>query len=98
MKPYDNGGGICMMNTRNYLTKIHTHLQEHDTYKLLTNNPRKAIADDADVLIHYMHSQNITDTATNFYYLPGIHTHTSLLWVIKNTQVKLSSPPYCSMM
>ena len=29
IKPCDKGGGICIVNTRDYLTKIHTHLQDH---------------------------------------------------------------------
>ena len=39
IKPCDKGGGICIMNTRDYLTKIHTHLQDRNTYKPLTYNP-----------------------------------------------------------
>ena len=44
IKPWDKGGGICIMNTRDYLTKIHTHLQDYNTYKPLTHNPASAIA------------------------------------------------------
>ena len=46
IKPCDNGGGICIMNTRDYRTKIHTHIQDHSTYKLFTHNPTNAIAHD----------------------------------------------------
>ena len=30
MKPYDKDGGVFIMNAREYLTKIHTHLQEQN--------------------------------------------------------------------
>ena len=36
IKPCAKGGGICIMNTRNYLTKIHTHLLDLNRYKPLT--------------------------------------------------------------
>ena len=48
------------MNTRDYHTKIHTHLQNHNTYKLLTHNPTNTIAYDAHILIHYIHSENLS--------------------------------------
>ena len=50
IKPCDKSGGICIMNTRDYLTKIHTHLQDRTTYKPLTHNPTNAIAKDACTL------------------------------------------------
>ena len=39
VKPCDKIGVICILNTREYLTKIHTLLQDHNTYKLLIHNP-----------------------------------------------------------
>ena len=36
-KTCEKGGGICIMNTREYLT----HMQDHNTYKSLTHNPKK---------------------------------------------------------
>ena len=36
IKPCDKSGGICIMNTKDYLTKIHTHLQDHNTYTPLS--------------------------------------------------------------
>ena len=56
IKPCDKGGGICTMNTRGYLTKIHTHLQDRNTYKPLTYNPASAIVNDACTLTEYIHS------------------------------------------
>ena len=52
------------MNTRDYLTKIHTHLRDLNTYKPLTYNPTNVIVNDTYTLIEYMHSQHITDKAT----------------------------------
>ena len=65
------------MNTRDYHTKIHTHLQDHNTYKPFTPNPTNAVAHDARTLIHHMQSQHI-DTSTMEFLLPPRNTHTPL--------------------
>ena len=87
IKPCDKGGSICIMNTRDYLTKIHTHLQDRNTYKPLTHNATSAIAN--DVCTH-MYFQPIIDKATMEFLLPP-----SLLWTTQNSQARLLSPP-CS--
>ena len=74
----DKGGGVCIMNIKDYLTKIHTHLQDHNTYKLLTHSPKNAIAHDACTLMHYMHSQHIIDTTTMELLLSPRNTWTPL--------------------
>ena len=61
IKPCDKGGGICIMNTKDYFTKIHTYLQDRTTYKPLTYNPTSAIVNDTCTLIEYIHSQHIID-------------------------------------
>ena len=61
IKPCDKGGGICIMNTKDYLTKIHTYLPDCNTYKPLTYNPTSAIVNDTCTLIEYIHSQHIID-------------------------------------
>ena len=68
------------MNTRDYLTKIHTHLQDHSTYKPLTYNPTSAIVNDACTLIEYMHFQHIIDKATMEFLLPPKNTRTPLFY------------------
>ena len=80
IKPCDKGGGICIMNTKDYLTKIHTHLQDHNTYKPLTYNPTSAIINDACTLIEYIHSQHIIDKATKEFLLPPKNTRTPLFY------------------
>ena len=45
IKPCDKGVAICIMNTGDYLTKIHTQLQDHCIYKPLTKNLTSAIMD-----------------------------------------------------
>ena len=58
------------MNTRDYLTKIHTYLQDHNTYKPLAHNPTSSIANDACTLMEYIHSQLIIARLLwNFYCL-----------------------------
>ena len=78
IKPCDKGGGICIMNTKDYLTKIHTHLQDQNAYKPLTYNPASAIINDTCTLIEYIHSQHIIDKATKEFLLPRKNTRTPL--------------------
>ena len=80
MKPCDKCGGICIMNTRDCFTKTHTHLQDQNTYKLLTHNPTSAIANDGRTLIQYMHSQQTIDKVTMEFLLPPKNTRTPLFY------------------
>ena len=80
IKPCDKGGGICIMNTKDYPTKIHTHLRDHNTYKLLTFNPTSAIINDACTLIEYIHSQHIIDKAIKEFLLPPKNIRTPLFY------------------
>ena len=68
------------MNTKDYLTKIHTHLQDGNTYKPLTYNPTSAIVNDTCTLIEYIHSQHIIDKATKEFLLPPKNTRTPLFY------------------
>ena len=80
IKPCYKIGGICIMNTRNYLSKIHNHLQDRSTYKPLTCNPTSAIVNDTCTLIEYIHSQHIIDKATKEFLLPPNNTRTPLFY------------------
>ena len=93
IKPCDKGGGICIINTRYYFTKIDTHLQDRNTYKPLTYNPASAIVNDTCTLIEYIHSQHIIDKATKeFYYLLKIPAQLSSMGYPKFTsQAALSA-------
>ena len=53
IKPSGKGNNISIMNTRDNLTKIHTHLQNPNTYKPLNCNPTIAIAHDVHSLTHF---------------------------------------------
>ena len=68
------------MNTKDYLTKFHIHLQDHNTYKPLTHNPVGVIASDACTLIEHMHSQHIIDKNTMEILLPPKNTYKSLFY------------------
>ena len=69
------------MNLRDYLTKIHTHLQDRNTYKPLTYSPTSAIVIDTCTLIEYIHSQYMIDKATKK--LPSKNTHTPLFYGLR---------------
>ena len=68
------------MNTKDYLTKIHTHLQDRNTYKRLTYNPTSAIINDICTLIEYIHFQHIIDKATKEFLMPPKNTRTPLFY------------------
>ena len=57
IKSSDQGTAICIMNKRDYLAKIHTYLQDRNTYKPLTYNPTPC------TIIEYIHSKHIIDKA-----------------------------------
>ena len=67
------------MNTKDYLTKIHIHLQDRSTYKPLTYNPTSVIVNDTCTLVGYINSQHIIDKATKEL-LPPKNTSTSLFY------------------
>ena len=79
-KPCDKGGGNCIMNTKDYLTQIHTHLQDRNTYKPLPYNPTSAIINDTCTLIENIHSQHIIDKVTKGFLLPHKNTRTPLFY------------------
>ena len=73
------------MNTRDYLTKIDTNLQDRNAYKPLTYNPTIAIANYACTLIEYIHSQHIIEKATLEFILPSKNTRTPLFYGLSKT-------------
>ena len=81
------------MNTKDYLAKIHTHLQDRNTYKPLTYNLTSAIINDACTLIEYIHSQHIINKATKEFLLPlKIPAHLSSMGYPKFTSQATLSP------
>ena len=68
------------MNTRDYLTKIHTNLQVCNTYIRLTYNPTSAIVNDTCTLIESVYSQHIIDKATKEFLLPFKNTRVPLFY------------------
>ena len=85
IKPCDKGGGICIMNTRDFLTKILTLLKDRNTYKPLTYNPTSAIVNDVYTLIEYMHSQHIIAKVTIEFLLPPKIARTPLVYELPKT-------------
>ena len=79
------------MSIRDYLTKIHIHLQDHSTYKPVTLNPTNAIAHDACTLIYYMHSRDIIDMVTMEILVPPRNTRTPLFYGLPKIH-KLNCP------
>ena len=80
------------MNTEDYLTKTHAHLQDHNTYKPLTYNPTSAIINGACTVIEYIHSHHIIDKATKYFLLHPKNTRTPLFYGLPKTH-----KPGCSL-
>ena len=68
------------MNKRDYLTKIHTHLQDLNTYKPFTYNSPSTIVNDICTFIQYIHSQHIIDKAIKEFLLSPESTSTPLFY------------------
>ena len=89
------------MNTRDYLTKIHTHLKDRSTYKLLIFNQTSAIVIDTCSLIEYIHFQHIVDKAPKELLLPLKYTGTPLFYGPYpkfTSKVALSGPLFLGVM
>ena len=91
IKPCDKGGSICIINTRDYLTKIHTHLQDRNIYKPLPYNRTSAIVNDTCTLIEYMHSQHIIDKTTKEFLLSSKNTCTPLFCGYPKSTIQAAS-------
>ena len=95
VKPCHKGANICIMNTKDYLTKIYIHLQDHNTCNPLTSNPANTIAYDARTLIHYMHFQHIIDTANMKVALPYRNTSTPIFYGLSTKKKHNLNCPLC---
>ena len=91
IKACDKSAGICIMNTRDYFIKIHTHLQDHSTYRPLTHNTKSATTIDASTLIQYKDSKHIIDKAIMELLLPSKNTAHFSSMGYPNSQVRLPS-------
>ena len=95
IKPCDKGGGICIMNTRDSLQSPYTSSRPQEIQTTFPqpnqcNRPR----------CRHFHTLYAFPTHKRYNH-HGISTtskqysDTSILWVTKNKQAKLPSPPYC---
>ncbi|XP_065684436.1 uncharacterized protein LOC136096846 [Hydra vulgaris] len=85
-KQTDKGGGICILDTKDYESKVLEMLNDNTTYKLLTNNPMARIINEVHDLINYMFRKESIDKTVRemlkpnnpcrkplFYGLPKVH-------------------------
>ena len=82
----------------NRLLHQNPHTPSRPQYKkiLLTHIPANAIVHDVCTLIHYIHSQLNRHDHHGISIASQKYKHISLLWVTKNAQAKLRSPPIIS--
>ena len=96
IKPCGKGNNIWIMNTRDNLTKIHTHLPSKPQYIQTTQlQPHKCNSPWCSQSHTLFYSQLIKDTPAMEFLLSQEYLHTSLLWFTKNTQTKLHCKHYC---
>ena len=71
IKKADKGGGICLLNTADYISKIYTeHLNDRSTYQQLETNPNNRICNAATTMIDYFHTHHYIDDETRRFLLP----------------------------
>ena len=80
IKACDKGGGICILNTQDYINKVNQHLNDTTTYKKLTHNPTKAIANDTRTLIEYLYTQHYINHETKEFLMPLQEPRTPLFY------------------
>ena len=80
IKPCDKGGGICIMNTADYINKIRDLLSDTTTYKRLTHDPTPAITQDIISLLEYLYTRGSIDEQTKNALLPPCPHRTPLFY------------------
>jgi hypothetical protein len=85
IKPADKGGGICILNTTDYQTKIDTMLNDTSVYSPVERSDHDTVKGRADLLLNLLHSggyltdrqlRYLTDFEPRcplFYGLPKVH-------------------------
>ena len=88
MKKCDKGGGICLLDTRDYIKKIHEHLDDTTTYKVMTYDPMPHIEYDVRTLIQYMHTFHYIDDVTKNFLMPHTPSQTPLSYGLPKVHKK----------
>ena len=70
IKPFDNGSGICLMDTSLYISKIEEHLADSSTYKELNSDPTQAIRNDVLSTLDYLYNIHQIDDVTRHHLTP----------------------------
>ena len=80
IKPFDEGSGICLMDTSLYVSKIEEHLADPTTYKELNSDPTQAIRNDALSTLDYLHMTHRIDDETKHHLTPPKPARTPLFY------------------
>lgn len=80
IKPFDKGGGICVMDTEQYINKIFLHLNDSSTYKKLKYDPTQAIRNDVMSTLEYLHHTHKIDEKTFEFLTPPNPARTPLFY------------------
>ena len=88
IKKCDKGGGICLLDTKDYIKKIHEHLDDTTTYKVMTYDPTPHIAYDVRTLIQYMHTFHYIDDVTKNFLMPHTPPRTPLFYGLPKVHKK----------
>ena len=85
IKPCDKGGGICILNTCDYISKMKELLRDTKTYKPLRRDPTNAIRNDIMSTIDYLHNRYLITDETKKLLTPLKPARTPLFYGLPKT-------------
>ena len=81
IKKADKGGGLCILNKQDYITRIfNEHLNNKTTYRTIDYDPTPHIRHDTITLINYLHHKNHIDDTTKRYLTPDENPRTPIFY------------------
>ncbi|CAJ0968878.1 unnamed protein product [Ranitomeya imitator] len=85
IKPADKGGTIVVMDTSFYLSMVHQHLDDKDTYLPLDRDPSRDIFREIQQVVKLYREQNVIDTKLSEFLL-NLHTVVPVFYALPKIQ------------
>ncbi|XP_057297959.1 uncharacterized protein LOC130628918 [Hydractinia symbiolongicarpus] len=80
IKPADKGGGICILNTTEYIDKVHLHLNDRNTYIQMPNDLTNDISKEVKDYVDFLFVKQYIDKTTRRFLTPPNPPRTSLFY------------------
>ena len=81
IKPSDKGNIICILDTDDYISRINEeHLQDNQSYELLTTSPNKSIINETTTLVNFLLCRHHIDQITANFLTPSSEARTPILY------------------